>query len=137
MPHVSDLIAGDEIKKLSRLQFLARHVVEGSCSGMHRSPHKGFSVEFKEHRAYVSGDEVRTIDWKLYAKTDRLYIREFEEETNLRCTLLVDSSGSMLKSDARKLGQLKELQTVVVKGTASRDDKGNLTVLASGIYVKK
>ena len=64
-------------------------------SGRHRSPHKGYSVEFKEHRAYVRGDEPRTIDWKAFAKSDRLFIREYEEETNLRCTLLLDRSGSM------------------------------------------
>ncbi|QDT04671.1 hypothetical protein K227x_30650 [Rubripirellula lacrimiformis] len=75
--------------------MLARQIVEGFCSGRHRSPHKGFSVEFKEHRPYVRGDELRNIDWKAFGKSDRLYIREFEEETNLRCTLLVDRSGSM------------------------------------------
>ena len=67
--------------------MLARQVVEGLCSGRHRSPHKGFSVEFKEHRPYVRGDELKDIDWKVFAKSDRLYIREFEEDTNLRCTL--------------------------------------------------
>ncbi|MFV1965865.1 MAG: DUF58 domain-containing protein [Pirellulaceae bacterium] len=74
---------------------MARQVVEGFCSGLHRSPHKGFSVEFKEHRPYVRGDEVRNIDWRVFGKTDRLYIREYEEETNLRCTILLDASGSM------------------------------------------
>lgn len=101
MPQVSDLINAGDIRKLSRLQVLARDVVEGFCSGLHRSPHKGFSVEFKEHRSYVRGDEIRRIDWKLYGKTDRLFIREFEEETNLRCTLLVDASGSMAYQGAR------------------------------------
>jgi uncharacterized protein (DUF58 family) len=80
---------------------LARQVVEGFCSGLHRSPHKGFSVEFKEHRAYVSGDEIRSIDWKVFGKTDRLYIREYEEETNLRCTIMLDKSGSMGYQGAR------------------------------------
>jgi uncharacterized protein (DUF58 family) len=75
--------------------------VEGFCSGLHRSPHKGFSVEFKEHRPYVRGDEVRRIDWKVFGKTDRLYIREYEEETNLRCTILLDASGSMGYRGAR------------------------------------
>lgn len=103
MPHAANLIAARDIQKLSRLQVLARDVVEGFCSGLHRSPHKGFSVEFKEHRAYVRGDEIRRIDWKLYGKTDRLFIREFEEETNLRCTLLVDSSGSMAYKGSRNL----------------------------------
>ena len=75
--------------------MLARRVVEGFCSGLHRSPHKGFSVEFKQHRQYVRGDETRHIDWKVFGKTDRIYIREYEEETNLRCTILLDKSGSM------------------------------------------
>lgn len=88
------LSAGD-VSRLSGLQLLAKQVVEGFSSGLHRSPHKGFSVEFREHRAYVPGDDIRTIDWKLFGKTDRLYIREYEEETNLRCTILLDCSGSM------------------------------------------
>ena len=89
------------MNKLANLQVLARQVVEGFCSGLHRSPHKGFSVEFKEHRQYVRGDEIRSIDWKVFGKTDRLYIREYEEETNLRCTILLDQSGSMAYCGSR------------------------------------
>jgi uncharacterized protein (DUF58 family) len=89
------------------LQVLARQVVEGFCSGLHRSPHKGFSVEFKEHRPYVRGDEIRSIDWKVFGKTDRLYIREYEEETNLRCTILLDASGSMGYVGSRAGGMSK------------------------------
>ncbi|MEJ7592519.1 MAG: DUF58 domain-containing protein [Planctomycetaceae bacterium] len=107
MPHVSDVLSSRDIAKFSNLQVLARGVVEGFCSGLHRSPHKGFSVEFKEHRAYVRGDDIRTIDWKLFGKTDRLYIREYEEETNLRCTILLDSSGSMAYSGSRSNGSTK------------------------------
>ncbi len=92
---ISDVIAPRELSRVGKLQLLARGIVEGFCSGKHRSPHKGFSVEFKEHRQYVRGDELKNIDWKVFGKSDRLYIREFEEETNLRCTLLVDRSGSM------------------------------------------
>ena len=77
------------------LQLYAKNVVEGFCTGLHASPHKGFSVEFKQHRPYVPGDEIRRIDWKAFARSDRHYIREFEDETNLITTLLVDSSGSM------------------------------------------
>ncbi|MEM7293012.1 MAG: DUF58 domain-containing protein [Pseudomonadota bacterium] len=84
-----------DLSKLSNLQVLARRVVEGFCSGLHRSPHKGFSVEFKQHRQYVRGDETRHIDWNVFGKTDRIYVREYEEETNLRCTILLDESGSM------------------------------------------
>ena len=94
MPAFSIISAADR-DKVSRLQLFARGVVDGLTIGQHRSPHKGFSAEFKEHRPYVPGDETRLIDWKLFGKTDRLFIRQYEEETNLRCTLLVDQSGSM------------------------------------------
>jgi uncharacterized protein (DUF58 family) len=90
-----NLIAPEDVRRLTNLQVLARQVVEGFCSGLHRSPHKGFSVEFREHRAYVPGDEIRHLDWKVFGKTDRFFIREYEEETNLRATILVDVSGSM------------------------------------------
>jgi len=95
MPGISNLITAKDIQKISNLQVLARLVVEGFCSGLHRSPHKGFSVEFRQHRPYVSGDEIRYLDWKVYGKSDRFYIREYEEETNLRATILLDVSGSM------------------------------------------
>ena len=89
------LLSANDRAAVIRLQLLAKQIVEGFYSGLHRSPQKGFSVEFKEHRSYVPGDDIRTIDWKLFGKTDRYFIREYEEETNLRATLLVDSSGSM------------------------------------------
>ncbi len=95
MAHVSDFLAPAELQKISNLQVVARLVVEGFFSGLHKSPHKGFSVEFAQHRQYVQGDEIRRLDWKVFGKTDRFYIREFEEETNLRATLLLDLSGSM------------------------------------------
>lgn len=92
---ILDFVKPKDLSRAARLQILAREIVEGYCSGRHRSPHKGFSVEFKEHRQYVQGDELKNIDWKVFGKSDRLYIRQYEEETNLRCTLLVDQSGSM------------------------------------------
>jgi uncharacterized protein (DUF58 family) len=95
MAHVSDFLAPAELQKISNLQVVARLVVEGFFSGLHKSPHKGFSVEFAQHRQYVQGDEIRRLDWKVFGKTDRFYIREFDEETNLRATLLLDLSGSM------------------------------------------
>lgn len=95
MDGVTELLKPSDLQKIGNLQVLARMVVEGFCSGLHTSPHKGFSVEFREHRQYVQGDEIRRLDWKVFGKTDRLYIREYEEETNLRATLLVDASGSM------------------------------------------
>jgi uncharacterized protein (DUF58 family) len=95
MAQLRDLLTPGDLKKISNLQVLARLVVEGFCSGLHRSPHKGFSVEFKQHRPYVHGDEIRHLDWRIFGKTDRFYIREYEEETNLRATILLDASGSM------------------------------------------
>jgi uncharacterized protein (DUF58 family) len=83
------------LAKYGRLSLIARNVVEGFLSGAHRSPYKGFSVEFAEHRQYYAGDEIRHIDWRVFGKTDRYYIKEHEEETNLHAHLLVDASGSM------------------------------------------
>jgi uncharacterized protein (DUF58 family) len=83
------------LAKYGRLALVARGLVEGFLSGAHKSPYKGYSVEFAEHRQYYPGDEIRHIDWRAYGKTDRYFIKEFEEETNLRAWLLVDASGSM------------------------------------------
>src|SRR3954469_17137666 len=83
------------LARFGRLELLARLVVEGVMSGMHKSPFKGFSVEFAEHRQYGPGDEIRHIDWRALGKTDRYYVKEYEEETNLRAYLVVDTSGSM------------------------------------------
>ena len=83
------------VAKLSNMSLRARLVVEGYIIGMHKSPYHGFSVEFAEHRAYGPGDEIRHIDWKLYGKTDRYYVKRYEEETNLRSYLILDTSDSM------------------------------------------
>jgi uncharacterized protein (DUF58 family) len=83
------------LDRFGRLELLARLVVEGVMSGLHKSPFKGFSVEFAEHRHYGPGDEIRHIDWRAFGKTDRYYVKEYEEETNLKAYLVVDTSGSM------------------------------------------
>jgi len=83
------------IARISRLDLRARDVVEGFISGMHRSPFFGHSVEFVQHREYTPGDDIRHLDWKVWSKTDRFYVKQYEEETNLRCTLVVDVSESM------------------------------------------
>lgn len=83
------------ISKISRLDLRARYIVEGFLIGLHRSPYHGFSVEFSEHRPYMPGDEISRIDWKIYGKTDRYFIKQFEEETNLKSYILVDCSKSM------------------------------------------
>jgi len=95
MTRITDVLTPEDLQTINSLEIVARLVVEGFCAGLHRSPHQGFSVEFRQHRAYVPGDEIRHIDWKVYGKTDRYFIREYEEETNLRATLLLDKSGSM------------------------------------------
>jgi len=83
------------LDKIKRLDVRARLVVEGFITGQHRSPYNGFAIEFAAHREYAPGDDLRHIDWKVWSKTDRLYIKEYEEETNLKCHLIVDCSKSM------------------------------------------
>ncbi len=85
----------DVISRISRLDLVARLVVEGFITGLHRSPYHGFSVEFSEYRPYMPGDPLRHIDWKVVGRTDRYYVKQFEEETNLRAYLLIDGSSSM------------------------------------------
>jgi uncharacterized protein (DUF58 family) len=85
----------EALARMKNLSMVARGVVEGSISGMHASPYKGFSVEFAEHREYTSGDDPRHLDYKMLARTDRLYIKQYEEETNMRVQILLDMSGSM------------------------------------------
>ena len=83
------------VERLNYLTVSARSVVEGATTGAHRSPLKGASVEFRQHRFYTPGDEPRRLDWRVLGRTDRPYIKEYDEETNLRCVLMLDESGSM------------------------------------------
>ena len=90
-----DLLDPAEVARLGGIEIVAEGVVEGFLAGLHRSPFRGFSVEFTEHRAYQPGDELRYLDWKILARADRLFVKQFEEETNLRAMILVDASRSM------------------------------------------
>lgn len=92
MPNTIDQSA---LPQFANLEFLARMVVEGFIVGLHKSPFHGFSVEFSEHRLYNPGEPTRHIDWKLYGRTDRMYVKRYEEETNLRCQVVIDDSSSM------------------------------------------
>jgi uncharacterized protein (DUF58 family) len=92
---MAQLNINQDIRQLANLELLARQVVEGFITGLHQSPFHGFSVEFAEHRLYNNGESVKNIDWQLFAKTDKLFVKQFEEETNLRCYLLLDTSSSM------------------------------------------
>ena len=94
-PDYMRLLDPEALAKVHRLELIARGVVEGFVSGKHKSPYKGFSVEFAEHRQYVPGDDLRDLDWRVYGKSDRYYVKQYIEETNLRATILVDASGSM------------------------------------------
>ncbi|MBB4077944.1 uncharacterized protein (DUF58 family) [Lewinella aquimaris] len=89
------LITNDQVRNLGNLELLARQVVEGFIIGLHKSPFHGFSVEFAEHRIYNQGEPTRNIDWKVFARTDKMYTKRYEEETNLRCQIVVDTSSSM------------------------------------------
>ena len=91
-------LSNDAISKLENLQIKAKKVVEGFIVGLHKSPYHGFSVEFSDHRAYGPGDEIRHIDWKLWAKTNRFFVKRYEEETNLKAHLIIDQSNSMAYS---------------------------------------
>ena len=91
-----------EIRAFGNIELLARQLVEGFITGLHKSPYHGFSVEFAEHRLYNTGESTRHIDWKVYAKTDRLYTKRYEEETNLRCQLVIDNSSSMYYPEKNK-----------------------------------
>ena len=84
-----------QVRQYGNVEFLAKQLVEGFITGLHKSPFHGFSVEFAEHRLYNTGESTRHIDWKVFAKTDRLFVKRYEEETNLRCHLLIDTSSSM------------------------------------------
>jgi uncharacterized protein (DUF58 family) len=141
------------LNKIARLDVRARLVVEGFITGLHRSPYHGFAVEFAQHRQYVPGDEIKHIDWKVWSKTDRLYIKEYEEETNLKCTVLLDCSKSMRYGEHDKNGLskfdygatlaacltylLQKQQDAVGLVTFDRAIKMNLPASASPAHVKK
>lgn len=84
-----------QVREFGNVEFLARQLVEGFITGLHKSPFHGFSVEFAEHRLYNTGESTRHIDWKVYGKTEKLFVKRYEEETNLRCNILIDTSSSM------------------------------------------
>ncbi len=98
----SQLISLQDISQVENLELIAKQVVEGFILGLHKSPFHGFSVEFAEHRIYNAGEATRHIDWKVYGRTDKLYTKKYEEETNLRCQIVIDSSSSMYFPEAEK-----------------------------------
>lgn len=100
---MSNIIEQQQLQQFGSLEFLAKQVVEGFITGLHKSPFHGFSVEFAEHQLYNSGESIKHIDWKLYGRSDKLFVKRFEEETNLRCQLVIDNSSSMYFPHREKL----------------------------------
>jgi len=92
---ISKYLSTKVLSSINNLEFLTKHIVEGFITGLHKSPFHGFSAEFSQHKPYMQGDNIRYIDWKVFARSDRYYIKQFEEETNLRCSILLDISNSM------------------------------------------
>ncbi|HSJ30998.1 MAG TPA: DUF58 domain-containing protein [Longimicrobiales bacterium] len=134
----ADLLTPRELAALGGLEFVARQVVEGFIAGLHRSPHRGFSVEFAEHRMYQPGDDLRYIDWRMYGRSDRYYIKQFEEETNLRSYLLVDASASMSWTSAEgvlptKLWYAKQLAASLALMLVRQGDAVGLLAFDSAI----
>jgi uncharacterized protein (DUF58 family) len=107
------------LARIARLELRARQVVEGVITGMHKSPHRGSSVEFAQHRDYVPGDEIRHIDWKVYARSDRYHIKQFEEETNLKAMLVQDGSASMDYKGVNSPLSKREYSSIVAAAIAS------------------
>jgi len=125
------------INKIDNLFLRARLVVEGFIIGMHKSPYHGFSVEFSEHRPYGYGDEIKFIDWKLWGKTDRFYIKQFEEETNLKCHIILDKSASMdySSTDISKFEYAKNLSAALAYLMIKQQDAVGLTTFDDKIDI--
>ena len=107
-----------DLKQLENLELLAKQVVEGFIIGLHKSPFHGFSVEFAEHRLYNPGESTKQIDWNVYARTDKLFVKKFEEETNLRCQIVIDTSSSMYFPKDRADNELNKLQFSAIAGAS-------------------
>lgn len=119
---------------MGRLQFTARQVVEGVITGLHKSPHRGFSVEFSEHREYTPGDELRHLDWRAYARSDRYYVKLYEQETNLHATLVIDTSNSM--RFAGKLDYAKHLAACLAYLLSTQQDLAGLQAVDDSVRVE-
>ena len=133
MATISRLLEPTLVEKLNQLSMSARRVVEGSTVGLHRSPIKGASVEFRQHRSYVPGDEPRRLDWRLLGRTDRAYVKEYDEETNLRSTLVLDASGSMAYGPkGSKFDYARRLAAALAYLMLARTESAGLAIAGSG-----
>ena len=123
--------------RVAALELKARQAAEGVLAGIHHSPHRGASIEFAEHKPYTPGDEIKLIDWKLYAKSDRFYIKQFEDETNLRAYLVLDGSGSMTyQGEGREMSKLDYARTAAAALAyllLGQNDAVSLAVFGAGL----
>lgn len=128
----------EQYSEYSHLELLARQVVEGFITGLHKSPFHGFSVEFAEHRIYNTGESTRHIDWKLYGKTEKLFVKRFEEETNLRCQLVIDDSSSMYfpEGKSNKLTFAIECAAVLIQLLKRQRDAIGLSVFSEKLELQ-
>lgn len=108
----TEFFNSSEISQIGNLELLAKQVVEGFIIGLHKSPFHGFSVEFAEHRQYNPGESLRNLDWKVFARTDKMFVKKHEEETNLRCRVVIDSSSSMFYPDEKECNERKVLSKI-------------------------
>jgi uncharacterized protein (DUF58 family) len=134
---LKNFLAPEILSKLKTLELRARMVVEGFMVGLHRSPYHGFSAEFSEHRPYMQGDSLKNVDWKVFAKSEKYYIKQFEEETNLICNLFVDASKSMnFKRDGKvtKLDYSVNLAAAISYMLINQQDAVGLTVYSNKIH---
>lgn len=125
------------LASIGRLDLIARVIVEGFLSGSHRSPYKGISQEFAAHRPYIAGDEVRRVDWRVYARTDRLYVKEFEEETNAPVRLLLDTSASLRyapRGETSKLEYARYLTAALCYLAIRQNDRVGLVLLGEEVH---
>jgi uncharacterized protein (DUF58 family) len=125
----------EELREFSQLELLAKQVVEGFITGLHKSPFHGFSVEFAEHRIYNAGESTRHIDWKLYGKTDKLFVKKYEEETNLRCQLVIDNSSSMYfpEKGLNKVGFSVQCAAVLIQLLKKQRDAIGLDIFSDKV----
>lgn len=138
MPDSKEYLHPEAIRRIASMELRARNIVEGFLSGMHRSPYFGQSVEFVQHRQYVPGDDLRHIDWKVWGRQDRLYIKQYEEDTNLRCTLLLDASESMLygRGALNKFDYAATIAACLAYLTLRQQDSVGLTVFDQKIRTR-
>ena len=138
MPDSKEYLHPEAIRRISSMELRARNIVEGFLSGMHRSPYFGQSVEFVQHRQYAPGDDLRHIDWKVFGRQDKLVIKQYEEDTNLRCTILLDASKSMAYGRAAldKFDYAATLAACVSYLTLRQQDSVGLTVFDEKVRTK-